>query len=139
LIGSTFLRSKKLAMAAPESLLRKVERVSATPAVPVSPSPRLDETASSGVPPMPTPAKLPSAEASRPKVAEAFQPREVVPAAPERTQRQTEMLASSRRKSVAAPKRTADAVHDEDSALEFGQRLGGEATSGPSSKVPVRY
>lgn len=142
LVGSAFLRSKKPAIAAPESLLRKVEQASARPAAPAL-KPRVDETTSSGLPPLPTPPKPAGSDASTTHVPDVQSARAVAPPPPSRqpsrTTAQTEILPSARARSAVARKNIVEPAHVEDSSFEYGQRLGGDVAAAPNSKTPVRY
>ena len=135
LAGGAFLRSKKPSSAAPESLLRKVERASTTMAAQPTAKPR-DETASSGLPPLPTPAASSGSESvalhapeARPAPAVSDLPRE-----PAKIAARSGILSSARTAAPAARKNVED-----DSALEFGQRLGGDGANSTNAKSPVRY
>jgi serine/threonine protein kinase len=143
LVGMTFLRSKKPVPAAPESLLRKVERASAAPASPAPVKPRVDETTSSGVPPLPTPATPARSEALALHVPEAHPERVVAPPPPPqhptRSATQAGILATRHPTTSVPRKGTKEPAREEDSALEFGQRLGGGASNAPNSKTPDRY
>ena len=140
LVGMAFLRSKKPVPAVPESLLRKVERASAAPAPAVKP--REDETTSSGVPPMPSPAPPARSEVVALHVAESHPQRVVAaPPPPQRKPRnatQAGILATTHPTTSVARNGTKEPVREEDSALEFGQRLGA-VSNAPNSKTPDRY
>ena len=130
--GGALLRSKRPSSTAPESLLRKVERASTpTPLLPAKP--RDDETASSGLPPMPTPAASSRSETTALHAPEARPPDPPAPREPGRKAARSEIVPS--RTATPASRKSVE----NDSALEFGQRLGGDSSNSTNSKGPIRY
>jgi eukaryotic-like serine/threonine-protein kinase len=141
LAGLALLRSKAPAPAGPESLLRKVERSAQASTAIVSAKPREEETASSGVPPLPAPpsparpaALTAPATPSKQVAAATAEPPSHLPMAA----RHNEILPTARATRVAS-REPAPAAPEENSSLEFGQRLGADPATAASSKGPVRY
>jgi hypothetical protein len=119
-----------------------VEQASARPAAPAL-KPRVDETTSSGLPPLPTPPKPAGSDASTTHVPDVQSARAVAPPPPSRqpsrTTAQTEILPSAHARTAVARKNIVEPAHVEDSSFEYGQRLGGDVAAAPNSKTPVRY
>lgn len=140
LVGGFLLRSKKPVQTAPQSLLRKVEQASAPKAATTTQKSPPEELTSSGVPPIPTP----SAPARQPEVPPSrtvqTQRREPVPATVEprrvKTPARHDILPTAR---VAARQEAATPAHEDDTALEFGQRLGADSANSATAKGPTRY
>lgn len=132
LIGGALLHSKKASPQAPESLLRKVERTSAR-ASPPAPKPDVEELPASSLPPTPTLTNGVRLDQALPRVAERERPKPLPVAQPTRETKQPERPSEARRPSP--PARKVAAAQEDDSALEFGQRLG----SSSSPKTPARY
>jgi serine/threonine protein kinase len=130
---AALVRSKGSASTGPESLLKKVERSEKMTAAAVPSKPK-DDTTSSGIPPMPAP---PPAVRSEP-VQTATAPSKPSPLhSTEGAQRSRRTVAKS---DVRAPKvaKSEKPAKQEDSALEFGQRVGGDVGAA-STKGPARY
>jgi len=141
LAGGALLFSKKPAAAAPESLLRKVERASATNAPLAAAKPGVDETASSGLPPLPTPTAPARSETVAPHEPLAQPDRLVAPPAAQqhaRTTAPSEIVPSARVARAAARQAVKAPIREENSSLEFGQRLGGDVATS-NAKGPARY
>ena len=130
-------RSQKSAPAVPESLLRKVERASASSAPTVAPgsSQHAEDNTSSGLPPMAAPSPKPKETAAATKQSEkrpALPPTLPDRSAQIRNSASDDRVGQRRRPTAPAPRA------EQDSALEFGQRLGAEANAS-SVKTPTRY
>src|SRR5205823_4210824 len=124
-----FMRLKKPAPAAPESLLRKVERASAAPVAPTAQKVPADETSSSGLPPPPV-----LTHAPRPQVSTAYIPGQkaepgVAPRQKSTPSVEPRKLGSASRTGSATRKDTQEPAREDDSALEFGQRVGSTTTT----------
>jgi serine/threonine protein kinase len=138
LVAIAFLRARAPAPTGPESLLRKVERAEKANITAAATKQQDEDVASSGVPPLPA---LPGNKLSVPTARAAetkMKPPPPPPADGHATAmpKHTQLVAAVRAPKVATPEPHTSA-HEDDSSLEFGERVGAESAA--AAKGPARY